>query len=313
MPASWQLTPCYHGILLPVGPQRAVHNVGNIIDVKRQECNYSEYEIMTNVSKMFRALASFACLRLQIFFFPTSPRQTTMTPNKKAALRPTALAGLCALAAFNAAPLSANARPITTASAFTIDWTLPYNGTTTAAATPAFFNFSTAHQVAVTLDVTNTSFGTATNDIRFISFSWDISPSTAAVTDSTLVYSSVANESLGRDVVSVCFYAGPNCDGGGNGGLEDPNHTGTDGDLTTTGNFNATIPIRTNTVPPLDSSNFDAKFQGGGALSSIEGFETLRDPVSGPEPASFALLGAGVLDTGVLARRPRSSAPVTAA
>lgn len=233
-------------------------------------------------------------------------------------LRRTILSSLFGLTAIATTSQLASAMPITASSAFTISWSLPYNTTTTAAAAATFsgFDFSVADQVKFTMDVTNTSTGTSANDVRFTSFGWDTNPATSAVTDTTSVYSSVASTKLGSDTVSVCFYSGSNCDGGSSGGLEDANHTGVHNDPTTTGNFTVTLNFGKTSVPPLNMSNFDGKFQGGDTLGSIEGFGTCTagcTTTAVPEPVSLALFSIGMIGTGIFARRRSSKMNGTAA
>lgn len=206
----------------------------------------------------------------------------------------------------------ANATAITAASDITVTWSLPYSGAgaPTAAATAEMKNFDfSGNSVTFQMDVTNTSTGTAADanpDVRFTSFGWTTSPVSTGVSDSTNVYvSEIGGRIPSQGSVSVCFYAGPKCQGGSNGGLEDPNNTGRHGDPTTTGWFNVTLNFGTG-VPPLEFSDFYGKFQAGGSYGSIEGAGTVTPVSPVPEPASMALLASGLLALGTLKLRRRA-------
>lgn len=202
-----------------------------------------------------------------------------------------------------AVPEIASATPITTGSNFTVNWSTAISGMT-GAATASFSNFSfSSNQVQFTLDVTNTSTGTsAGNDIRFTAFGWTTNPATSAATDDSSVYASLVNTNLSSVNVSVCLYSGPNCNGGSNGGLEDPNNTGLHGDPTTTGNFQVTLTF-ISAVPPLDFSNFYGKFQ-----TAVGSYEVDGSVVLVPEPASVLLFASGLLGLGLVLRRSRLKA-----
>ena len=170
-----------------------------------------------------------------------------------------------------------------------------------------------AHSVTFNMDITNTTVSPI--DARLTAVGWVTAPPTTTETDTTNVFASLTNVSLGPNSLSLCLFSGSNCDGGSNGGLEDPANNGLHGDPTTTGDFSVTITFGSAVVPPLDFSSFIGKFQTANGSFDAAGSVTncvtncqFPTPLSNgvPEPASIALLGFGLLGTAAFAQRRRN-------
>lgn len=193
---------------------------------------------------------------------------------------------------------------------FSVQWNIPVSGGLVGSATAQFsgFTFITPSEVQFNLNVTNTSTGTSPGtDVRFTSFGWQSSETLTAVSSSnTSVFGTELSTNLSSFSVDVCFFGGSNCNGGGNGGLEDPQNTGLHGDPTTTGNLLITMNFA-GPISVLNFDNFAGKFQS--AVGSVEGLGCVggdcSPPTKVPEPQGPLLLGIGLVLLGVSRLRKR--------
>ena len=210
--------------------------------------------------------------------------------------------------------VAGNATPITASSDILVNFSGTGGSpslTGTAKAELGDFVFS-GNKVTFEMNVTNTTASPI--DARFTALGWVTTPATTIASDDSSVYTTMGPDKLSGTDLSVCLYGGSNCNGGSNGGLEDPANAGLHGDPTTTGIFNVTVTF-TAIVPPLDFSSFIGKFQTANGSFDAPGTVAPGCPgcvinpviiVPTPEPASIALLGFGVMGIAAVARRRRA-------
>jgi hypothetical protein len=158
------------------------------------------------------------------------------------------------------------------------------------------------------IDIFNTTNPAEPGTNRIVSFGIDIiSPTIATVSDDSTIFNVSTNSnqplpSFGR--LDFCAYSGPNCSGGGSGGLINGQNDSFKLTLTTTaGNFN--------TAGITFTSPFPIQFQSVGAGGGSFQFDhCIDDDCNGggpgteiPEPASLLLFGTGLLGLGLIRRR----------
>lgn len=190
---------------------------------------------------------------------------------------------------------AAQAVPIVANSNFTVDFALPgIGGRPPVTATLNFSGFVfNANQMTFNLSVANTtspSGNPAYVNARFTAFGFDTAPNATAASYTGSIYNTSIQTTLAGTSVDVCVYGGPNCNGGGNGGL----------DIGQTTAFSSTYTFG-QTLTSNDFTGFFAKFQTN--AGSIEGAGTVRTTV--PEPLSLGLLGIGLAGVGLVRLRAR--------
>ena len=151
---------------------------------------------------------------------------------------------------------------------------------------------STSLTVAVTL---NNASSPASD--RLTSFGFGIDPNATAVSFADTADGGLINVTLGSipslATIEVCAFGGPNCSGGGNGGI-----LGGASDsfqLILTGTWGSSVNI----------APIGFKYQTG--AGSFEFTTDRPPPTSVPEPATLSLLGAGLIAIGFTRRRRRAS------
>lgn len=168
---------------------------------------------------------------------------------------------------------------------------------------------STSMTLLITL--TNTSPG---SNVRLVSWGFGTNPDITGVTfsdpqgsDGGMVNSLLDSIPNTGNQIEVCAFGGPNCNGGGSGGIQ--SQGGSDiFQLVLTGNWGSSL-----TLDP-----FGYKFQGpGGSYECLSNGNTSTctgspppppPPPPGqllPEPGTLALIGLGALGVGALRRRKK--------
>jgi mono/diheme cytochrome c family protein len=201
---------------------------------------------------------------------------------------------------------------VTTNTAFTVTWlNTATNPDVSAQATFTISNWS-ANSDSFDLVISNVKNTTATTPVlnaRLTSFGFGLSPDLTSfanpVNGSTYSWAFTNINFPAFQAVDACAYAGPNCAGGGNAGLNQGETQAGTMSITLMGNFANGV-----TFDPLA-----AKFQTNDGSFELDGTPgpvcedcVVNPNAVTPEPASMLLLGSGGIAAALARRRRRKTA-----
>jgi hypothetical protein len=158
------------------------------------------------------------------------------------------------------------------------------------------------------ISLTNTTVAPNANDARLTAFGLGIDPDATGVTFSDASDGGMINASLDNipslKTIEVCAFGGPNCSGGGNGGIF-ANGASDTFSLTITGAFanGATIDPLGYKYQTDDASPYEFSCSTTSTTGQCGGGRTV------PEPGSLALLGVTAVACATIRRR--RSPPIT--